>query len=182
MTQSKDPTAHNRRSHTGHNRPRITEENFRRDPLYPRIARAVARILTRNKVVAPVNVLVHMGRLHPRDLDAWRNGQVPYLEKVIIGNLTRLGRLLRILRMHARELKLIPSDVIYRAPKSTERLRFSKTGNWGVERAYARHFIWPINLPLAPSEEQTTANAESPELVEPKPVESRDSDPEPEQG
>ena len=39
------------------------------DPLYPRIARAVTSILAKGKVVAPVNVLVHMGLLAPENLN-----------------------------------------------------------------------------------------------------------------
>ena len=78
-------------------------------------------------------------------LEAWRLGRVPYLERVIDCNLTRLGRLLRILRMHAHDLCLAPSMTAYvrwgKGPKS--RLRFSKTRDAGVEKAYARHFVWP---------------------------------------
>ena len=39
---------------------RVTVEDFRRDPMYPRVERAVATILANGKVVAPVDVLVRM--------------------------------------------------------------------------------------------------------------------------
>jgi hypothetical protein len=98
--------------------------------LYPKIVRATASILAHGKVVAPVDVLVRMRVLDPRHLEDWRRGRVPYLERVIQGNLTRLSRLLRILRFHAHDLNLVPSWTAYvrwgKGPK--QRLRFTKTG------------------------------------------------------
>jgi len=71
--------------------------------------------------------------------------RVPYLEKVIRCNLTRLSRLLRILRFHAHDLNLVPSVTAYmRWGKGPKRcLRFTKTGDPRLEEAYARHFVWP---------------------------------------
>jgi hypothetical protein len=64
-------------------------------------------------------------------MEDWRFGRVPYLEMVIHGNLTRLSRLLRILRFHAHDLNLVPSVTAYmrwgKGPK--QRLRFTKTGD-----------------------------------------------------
>ena len=86
-----------------HNRikPTVIVDTYRDDPLYPRIVRAVAKQLARGKVVAPVDVLVNMGMLKSERVEDWRRGRVPYLERVIVCNLTRLSRLLRILRFHA---------------------------------------------------------------------------------
>lgn len=65
-------------------------------------------------------------------------------EQVIHGNLTRLSRLLRILRLHAHDLNLAPSQTVYRrhgkGPKQA--LRFTKTSDSNLEAAYAQHFIW----------------------------------------
>jgi hypothetical protein len=130
----------------------LTIDSFRSDPLYPRIARAVSEILVQGKVVAPIDVLVRMDLLTPAQVVDWRRGRVPYLERVIQGNLTRLGRLLRILRMHAHELNLVPSQAAYvrHGGGRAQRLRFSKTGEPGVEEAYARHFVWPGKGPFHP--------------------------------
>ncbi|MDD5309912.1 MAG: hypothetical protein PHU25_21555 [Deltaproteobacteria bacterium] len=43
----------------------VRVDTYRDDPLYPRIVRAVAAILGRGKVVAPVDVLVGMSILGP---------------------------------------------------------------------------------------------------------------------
>ncbi len=125
--------------------PTVSVATHREDPLYPRIARAVDALLQRGKVVAPVEVLVGMGLLTAEHLEDWRRGRVPYLERVIDCNLTRLSRLLRILRFHAHDLNLEPSWTGYRrrgkGPK--QRLRFTKTGDRRLEEAYATHFVWP---------------------------------------
>lgn len=125
---------------------------YREDPLYPRIVRAVETILQHGKVVAPVDVLIGMGLLKAEHLEDWRRGRVPYLEQVIHCNLTRLSRLLRILRFHAHYLKLVPSVTVYmrwgKGPK--QRLRFTKTGEPKIEEAYARHFVWPGKGPFHP--------------------------------
>lgn len=101
-------------------------------------------------IVAPVDVLVAMDLLDHSKLDDWRNGRVPYLERVISGNLTRLSRLLRVLRFHAHDLNLKPSWTAYmrwgKAPK--QRLRFTKTGEPKLEEVYATHFVWPGKGPF----------------------------------
>ncbi|MCA9644491.1 MAG: hypothetical protein KC492_27550, partial [Myxococcales bacterium] len=53
---------------------RVSVDNYREDPLYPRIVRAVAAILERGNVVAPAEVLVGLGLLTPEHLNDWRLG------------------------------------------------------------------------------------------------------------
>ncbi len=137
---------------TTRTKPTVSVATYRESPLYPRVVRAVARILARSKVVAPVDVLVGMDLLAPKALEDWRRGRVPYLEKVINCNLTRLSRVLRILRFHAHDLNLVPSTTAYmrwgKGPK--QRLRFAKTGEPKLEEAYATHFVWPGKGPFHP--------------------------------
>ena len=122
-----------------------TVHDFRSDPMFPRIQRAVAAILATGKVVAPVEVLVKMDILAPKDLEDWRFGRVPYLERVIHCNLSRLSRLLRILRFHCHDLKLAASHDRVREMGQGRRtpLRFTKTREARIEEVYARHFVWP---------------------------------------
>jgi hypothetical protein len=123
----------------------VSLATFRSDPLFPKIERVVATILEEDKVVRPIDVLVGMHLLSRDNLQAWRCGRIPYLEQVITCNLTRLSRLLRILRFHVHDLKLVPSATSYvrhgSGPK--QRLRFTKTGDAKLEKAYSTHFIWP---------------------------------------
>ena len=114
--------------------------------------RAVAAILAAAKVVAPVDVIVRMGWLSPDDLEAWRFGRVPYLERVIRCNLTRLSRFLRILGFHCHDLKLTASQAAHVKLGKGRRtpLRFTKTGDAALERVCARHFVWPGKGPFHP--------------------------------
>ncbi len=139
---------------------RVTVEDFRTDPLFPRIERAVAAVLANGKVVTPIDMLIQMDLVRPEDVKNWRFGRIPYLESVMRCNLTKLGRLLRILRMHAHDLNLVPSTTAYvRRGKRGHRAQhqFSKTGDATVEEAYSRHFVWPGKGPFHPS-----SNKESP--------------------
>ena len=128
----------------------IGVSSYRGDTLYPRITRAVEAILQREEVVSPVDVLVGMGLLTREHLEDWRRGRVPYLERVISGNLTRLSRLLRILRFYAHDINLVPSWTAYmrwgKGPKT--RLRFTKTGDRKIEEVDATHFVRPGKGPF----------------------------------
>lgn len=123
---------------------------YRADPLYPRIARAVDALLARGKVVAPVDVLLAMDYLTADRLEAWRRGQVPYLERVVTCNLTRLSWLPRILRFIAHDVNLKPSSTVYvhRGKGGVLRLRFTKSGDAKIEQAYSTHFVWPGKSPF----------------------------------
>jgi hypothetical protein len=129
---------------------KISVDNFRSDPMFPRIERAVAEQLAKGNVVAPVDVLVSMGLLQSKQLGDWRRGRVTYLERVITGNLSRVSRVLRILRLHAHDLNLKPSFTVYnrhgKGPR--QRLRFSKTGDPNLESAYATHLVRRGSRPL----------------------------------
>lgn len=128
-----------------HRESAVSPATYRDDPLYPRIMRAVASILGRGRVVAPVDVLIQMGLLLPERLEDWRHGRVAYLERVIHCNLARLSRFFRILRFLSHDLNLVPSHTAYmrwgKGPK--ERLRFTKSGHPNLEEAYSKHFVWP---------------------------------------
>ena len=129
---------------------KISVDNFRSDPMFPRIERAVAELLAKGNVVAPVDVLVGMGLIRPEHLEEWRQGQIAYLERVITCNLSRVSRVLRILRFHAHDLDLKPSFTVYnrhgKGPK--QRLRFSKTGDPNLEKAYATHLVRQGSRPI----------------------------------
>lgn len=134
-------------------RPRpVSVANYRDDPLYPGICRAVDSLLQRGKVVAPVEVMIGMGLLAPQHLEDWRRGRVPYLERVINCSLARLPRLLRVLRFHAHDLNLKPSWTAYmrwgNGPKRL--LAFTKTRESKLEKAYATHLVWPGKGPFHP--------------------------------
>lgn len=124
---------------------KITVENYKEDKYYPRVVRAVESILAKGDVVAPIDVFVQMDLLSKADVESWRFGRVPYLEKVIRCSLGKTSRILRILRMHVHDLNMRPSQTDYvKWGKGRRRpLRFSKTGDPKIEEAYSRHFLSP---------------------------------------
>ena len=109
-------------------------------------------LLDRGPVVTPADVLIGIGLLTRERLEDCRRGRVPYLERVIDCNLTRLSRLLRILRFHAHDLNPKPSGTAYMrwGKGRRQRLRFTKTGDPKLEEAYATYFVWPGKGPFHP--------------------------------
>ena len=86
-----------------------------------------------------------MGKLTKADYEAWRRRKVPFLEQVISVNLTKVNHLLRTLHEHEKKGGLRAGKTAYvswgkgaRAP-----LRFSKSGDLGIEEAYSTHFLRP---------------------------------------
>ena len=122
----------------------VTISTYRKDKYYPRVVQAVARILIRSDVVAPVEVLLEMGNLSKKNHDAWLAGHVPYLERVFEGSLSKANRILRIIGFHAHDLSMIPMQVKYRqtGSRTSRELTFSKSGVKRVEEAYSRHYKW----------------------------------------
>ena len=129
---------------------KVTLAGYRTDPYYKDVVRAVGEILSADGIVTPVEIFIHLNLLSRADLEEWRFGRVPYLEKVIRCNLSKASRILRILRFHAHDLNLKPSQTAYVkwGKGKRARLRFSKTGDPNLEEAYSRHFVAPAKTQL----------------------------------
>jgi len=123
---------------------KITVNSYRQDKYYPSVVRAFAGLLSRSDVISPVEVLLEMGRLSRKDHEAWRRGQVPYLERVFAGNLSHANRILRIIGFHAHDLNMVPRHTVYHQWGSGKNriLRFTKSGDRNIENAYCRHYLW----------------------------------------
>jgi len=99
----------------------------------------------------PVDVLMDIGVLKKSDYESWRNGRVPYLERVCNTNLSKLSTIRHEMRVYARKNNLKPSFCYYKqwgvkkrggqGHKPVIPLRFSKSGREEIERQYATHFI-----------------------------------------
>jgi hypothetical protein len=137
---------------------KITLQNYKIDKYYQRIVKAVDTGLQSKMYVSPIDVFIAIGLLERRDVENWRAGRIPYLERVIKCNLAKVSRILRILRFHGHDLKLKPSHTAYmcRTAGGKIPLRFSKTGEKNIEAAYARHFVRLGNTSLvdAPASDQ----------------------------
>ncbi len=64
------------------------------DSLERRVVAAANAALDRNRFVAPVDVLTGLGWLRAEHAEAWRRGRVPYLERVTVASLGKLGKAL----------------------------------------------------------------------------------------
>jgi hypothetical protein len=114
----------------------------RLDPLMPVVAEVVAEILAAGDVVAPLDVLVRLEVIEAEQVEAWRRGGLPYLERGIHSGLSRVSRLLRLIAEHSLALGLAPVSGKYQR-RGKGRLRFSKRGDSESETAYATHFVRP---------------------------------------
>ena len=115
-----------------------------RKKLADRVVGAAERALADQKYVSAIDVLLGVGWLNPSTLKDWRLGRVECLEGVIHVNLPRLSEAMRLLRSWAAARRLQPSETHYVARTAgRQRLRFSKSGNPDIERAYRTHWVSP---------------------------------------
>lgn len=103
--------------------------------LMARVERAVEALLMRDGHLTYPALLCQLGVLTKKDLEAWRAGRVPYLERVIRTNLTRLSRIQTAVRRIARARKWKRTVT---GPKRGR--RYSKTGHPFVEEEYAAYY------------------------------------------
>lgn len=98
---------------------------------------------------APVDVLIDVGVLTKEKYEDWRFGRVPYLEMVCNINLRKLSFIMGQIRSYAAKNRYKPSYTYYKqwgvkkkqGARKTVPLRFSKSGNPEIERAYATHYV-----------------------------------------
>lgn len=92
-----------------------------------------------------VQTLMDLQILSKEDYERWRNGQVPYLEKVCKINLKKLAGILQEMKRFAGKNGLKPSLTFYkqwgRKHKTTVQLKFSKSGSEYIEKLYATHYV-----------------------------------------
>jgi len=105
---------------------------------------SVAYTLLKSKFyVAPVDVLLGIGVLTQKDIDEWRKGKVPYLERVCKTNLSKLSLINAEIRGFAKKNNLKNSHTAYMQWESRTKtlLRFSKSGDKNIEKNYSTHFV-----------------------------------------
>lgn len=112
--------------------------------LEQRVIAAAEDALTRQQYVSAIDVLVGLGWLHPAHVKNWRSGRVPYLERSVQANLGKISRAMKVFRRWARDRGLTPSETAYVArTRDRRQLRFSKSGDPAIERAYRTHWVSP---------------------------------------
>ncbi|ETT72314.1 hypothetical protein C173_14790 [Paenibacillus sp. FSL R7-277] len=111
--------------------------------LRTKVRHVVNEIVSEKGFVSPLDVFLRIGKITSKLVEEWRFGRVPYLERVLQGNLSQFSFIMSLLRENARELHLKPSYTAYmRWGKGPKRpLRFSKSGDPNVEKHYATHYV-----------------------------------------
>jgi hypothetical protein len=122
---------------------KVTLDNYKKDRYQPKVVNAVDRVLASETYVTPIRVFQSLGLLEEKDVESWRKGRVPYLERVIGCNLHKASRILRILRFVAHDLNLKPSMAVYKRKVRGGKmpLQFTKSNEKKLEEAYATHFV-----------------------------------------
>jgi hypothetical protein len=108
-----------------------------------RVIHAAEEALADHRYVTAIDIFTRTGILSDAALKDWREGRVTYLERVIQGSLNKISDAMRTFRRWARERGLHPSETPYvrRTRGGKMDLRFSKSGNPNIERAYRTHYL-----------------------------------------
>lgn len=111
-----------------------------------RVIQAAESALFRQHYVSPLDVLTGMGALQSSDVQDWKKGKIPYLERVVQGSLGKISFSMKCFRSWASRKGLKPSYTAYLAktkgPK--KELQFSKSRDPKVEESYRTHYVSPI--------------------------------------
>lgn len=130
-----------------------------------RVREAAERALAEQRFVRPVDVLLGLGWLAPSHFDRWRQGRVPYLERVVQASLGKISTAMAELARWARERDLQPSETAYVARTRNRRpLRFSASGKPAIELAYRTHWLSP-ELPERKRERLVEQQSRPPDLL-----------------
>ena len=86
--------------------------------------------------------------LAPDKLVDWKKGKTPYLERIIMANLSKISKAMKEFKSWAVHSKLEASLTVYKY--KGHNLRFSKTSHPNIEAAYSTHYVLKnkkINIP-----------------------------------
>ncbi|SDI74200.1 hypothetical protein [Natribacillus halophilus] len=114
-----------------------------RQKLRQRVFQHSEQILSEKGYVSPIDVLLKLERLTPKEVEDWRFKRTPHLERSMRGSLPSQNFVLKTIREFAQKKGLKPSFTFYKkwgkGPK--QRLQFSKSGTKAIEERYATHYI-----------------------------------------
>lgn len=114
-----------------------------KDEIKRKLGPVTSQLLQRKGYISAVDVFVGLGYLTEQDVEAWRFKRVPYLEKKIRINLSKITFIMKTLNENCRNGNLKPSYTSYKSYGKDAKvdLQFSKSGLPKIEQAYATHYI-----------------------------------------
>ena len=80
---------------------KLTTANYKEDKYYPKVLKAVNDELIHSNFVSAISVFQRLQLLNKADVEKWKKGQVPFLERVIMCSLGKVNRILQLIRFHA---------------------------------------------------------------------------------
>lgn len=104
-----------------------------------RVAGMAEKIVSQQGYVSVVDLFLGIGWLTPDKLAEWKRGRIPYLERVITANLSKISKAMKAFQSWAIHSKLKPRVTVYQ--HGSHPLRFSKTGRLHIETAYRTHYV-----------------------------------------
>lgn len=138
-------------------------DNMKR--LEARTVAAAEAALAARKVVTAIDVLQGIGWLPQARVDEWRQGRLAYLEGGVSTNLHKISAVMRMFRRWAQSRGLAPRETAYVSrTRDRHQLRFSKSGELAIERAYRTHWVSP-ELSVAKQERLAGRQSRAPDLV-----------------
>ncbi len=117
--------------------------SLNRQKLIKQTGLAASKLLREKGYISVVEVLMEMGKLSKADYENWRFQRVPYLEKVITVNLSKVNLILKTIQKNAQSSGLKASKTVYTSwgKRPRQVLRFSKSGSPYLEQTYSTHFV-----------------------------------------
>lgn len=106
-----------------------------------KVRKVIVEQLNEKGYATSEDTLVKMGWLTSKDLYAWQNGKIPYLEKVCNTNLSKLTLMLKEYHKYALENHLRISETFYKRQGSKQKLIFSKSKDAKIEKRYASRIL-----------------------------------------
>ncbi len=138
--------------------------------LEERVRTVAEAALSERGFVTAIDVFLGLRWLEPSSEQAWRQGRTPYLERVVTANLSKISTAMRCLRVWAHQRGLKPSETAYVArSRGRANLRFSKSGDPSIERAYRTHWVSPA-LSERKRKRLSERQSKPPELVVISPI------------
>ena len=132
--------------------------------LEERVIKAAEAALADHQYATAIDVLVGMGWLTTPQVDRWRQGR-DYLERQVTASLSKISTAVATFRHWAQSEGLTPSETAYLSRSRDHRpLRFSKSGDPGIEAAYRTHWSSP-ELSEAKKVRLVEKQARAPDLV-----------------
>ena len=116
-----------------------------RRELEKKLAPITSELLNEKGFINLIDVFIGLGYLSKNDVEEWRMKRIPYLEKGIKINLSKISFISKIVIENCKNGNLRESYTAYKSWGKGKKinLRFSKSGHPTIEAAYSTHFLKP---------------------------------------